>query len=142
MSIDVIGLFVVAMKAKNKISLNFLDYYLKTNQNCFYRPQRSSGQVMYSQACVKNSVHGEGGLCPSMHHRSHDQGGSVWGGLWDSLSDGLCLGGLCLEGSLSGGLCLGGLCLGGSVRRPPRQRPPYSNERAVCILLECILVFQ
>ena len=65
-----------------------------------------------------------GGLCPSMHHRSHD-----WGGL-------------CLRGSLSrGGLCLGVSFEGVSVRETPRQRPPfYSNERAVRILLECILV--
>ena len=43
------------------------------------------------------------------------------------------------RGSLSRGiLCRGGSLLG----RPPRQRPPsYGNERAVHILLECILVF-
>ena len=29
-----------------------------------YRPQRSCGKVMFSQACVKNSVHG-GGVCLS-----------------------------------------------------------------------------
>ena len=51
------------------------------------------------------------------------QGGSVYGGfcplvsVWGSLS----------EGSLSG--------------RLPGQTPPYGNERAVRILLECILVF-
>ena len=48
---------------------------------------------------------------------------------------GLCPGGLCLgvsvQGSLSGGgLCLGGLCQGDL---------PYGKERAVRILLECIL---
>ena len=32
----------------------------------FYRPQRSCGKVMFSEACVKNSVHtGGGGVCPS-----------------------------------------------------------------------------
>ena len=61
---------------------------------------------------------GGGGLCPSMHHRSHDQ---------------VCL----------GGLCPGGLCPGGSLsgRVSIRETPPYGNERAVRILLECILVF-
>ena len=56
----------------------------------FYRPQRSCGKVMFSQACVKNSVHG---------------GGSLSGG-------GVCPGGE----SLSGGLCPGGV----SVRENPR----------------------
>ena len=64
------------------------------------------------------------GLCPSMHHRSHDQGVSVQGGL--------CPGGLCPRGSLSRRSLYGGLCPGGSVLgRPPVQ---------VRILLECILV--
>ena len=53
-----------------------------------------------------------GDLCPSMHHRSHDQ--------------------VCLEG-----LCPGGLFWRVSVR----ETPPYGNERVVRILLECILVF-
>ena len=56
-----------------------------------------------------------GGLCPSMHHRLHDQGVSVCGGLCPgrSLSGGLCPGGLCLGGLCPGGLCLRGLCPGG-----------------------------
>ena len=151
----------------------------------YYRSQRSCGKVMFLH--VSDSVHG-GGLCPSMHCRSHDQGGlwvfvqgvSVhwgflsrgvcpWGSLsreslsrgslsrgsllgvsvYGSLSGGVCLRGLCPggflpRGSLSGGLCLGGLCPGGSlcwvcVREPP---PPYGNEQAVRILLECILVYR
>ena len=45
---------------------------------------------------------------------------------------GLCPGGLCSgRVSVKGGLCPGGLCHGD---------PPYGNERAVRILLECILV--
>ena len=56
----------------------------------------------------------EGGLCSSMHHRSHDQ-------------EGLCPGGSLSVESLSMGR--------------PRQRPPlYGNARVVRILLECILV--
>ena len=49
-------------------------------------------------------------------------------------------GGLCLGGSLSRGVSVQGgwgLCQGDPL---PRQRPPYGNERAVRILLECILV--
>ena len=64
------------------------------------------------------------------------------------------MGGLCPGGSLSGGfsvqgdlcqqdLCLGGLCPAGvSLSRgvSVRETPSYSKERAVRILLECILV--
>ena len=63
------------------------------------------------------------------------------GGSW-SLSWGE--GDLCPGGSLSGGVSVwGGLCPGrvsvwGSMSWRP---PPYGNERAVRILLECILVF-
>ena len=42
-----------------------------------YRPQRSCGKVIFSQACVKNSVHR--GVSLSQHapqdYRSHDRGG-------------------------------------------------------------------
>ena len=65
---------------------------------------------MFSQASVILFTEGGGGLCPSMHHRSHDQGGLCPGG---SLSKGvsvqgvLYLGGLCPGESLSGGSLLG-----------------------------------
>ena len=78
----------------------------------------------------------EGGLCPSIHHRSHGQEGLCLRG---SLSrGGLCSGGSLSRGvSVQGGLCLMSLCPWGD----PRQRPPlYSNARALRILLECILV--
>ena len=55
-----------------------------------------------------------------------------------SVQGGLCLGGLC-----PGYLCLGGVSGGVSVRGGGSllgRHPPYSNERAVRILLECILV--
>ena len=96
------------------------------------------------------------GLCPSMHHRSHDQEDLCPGGLCPG---GLCPGGLRPGGSLSKGGSLSrgfsvqgvsvqgasareGLCPGGyMLGRTPGQRSPYSNKRAVRILLECILVF-
>ena len=80
---------------------------------------------------------GEGGL---------SRGVSVWGesGGRGSLSRGR---GVSVQGRLSGGnLCpggflSGGLCSGGSVREMlPDRDPPCGNERAVRILLECILV--
>ena len=93
---------------------------------------------MFSQASVILFT-GAGGLCPSMHHRSHDQGVLCPGGVsvqGESLSrgDSLSRGSLFPEGSLSmgflsrgvsvwgslsrrvsvqGGFCLGGLCVGG-----------------------------
>ena len=55
---------------------------------------------------------------------------------------GLCLGGISVQGVSSGGLYPGGLCLGVSVqgRGFRGETPPYGNEWAVRILLECILV--
>ena len=58
-----------------------------------------------------------------MHHRSHDQRG-------------LCPGGLC-QGLYPGGFVQEGVCPGGSLLGRP---PHHSNEWAVRILLECILV--
>ena len=72
----------------------------------YYRPQRSCGKVMFLHMSVILFT-GWGGLCPSMHHRLHDQASLSRRGLclWRSLS----------RGSLSGGLCLGGFCLGVTV---------------------------
>ena len=61
----------------------------------YYRPQRGWGKVLFSVACVKNSVHGRRGV-PGQVPR-------------------------------------------GQVHRPGRYTPMV-NERAVRILLECILV--
>ena len=79
------------------------------------------GKVIFSQACVKNSVHGgvpgPGGSAPR----------------------GVCSGGACSGGSL----LLGGACSGGE---PAPGRVPGGDPtgrlllRAVRILLECILV--
>ena len=66
-----------------------------------YCPQRSRGNVIFSEACVKNSVHGgEGG----MHCR---RGGGVCGGGRQMHGRGACVaGGVCM----AGGLCGGGMC--------------------------------
>ena len=53
--------------------------------------------------------------------------------LGESLSRG---GGLCPEECLS----RGGLCPGGLPDRPSDRDPPYGQERAVRILLECFLM--
>ena len=40
-------------------------------QKYIYRPQRSCGKVIFSQACVKNSVHRGGGVCLSACWDTH-----------------------------------------------------------------------
>ena len=54
----------------------------------------------------------------------------------------MTMGGLCQRVSVRGVSVQDGLCLGGSLsgRHLDRDSPPYGNERAVHILLECILV--
>ena len=55
-----------------RFSTAFLRWYEKLIRNCqvatisdhFYRPQRSLGKVIFSVACVKNSVHGGRGRVP------------------------------------------------------------------------------
>ena len=63
-------------------------------------------------------------------------------GLWGvSVRGDFCPGGLCPGDLCPGGLCPGGLYLGVSVQWGSlSRRPPYGKERAVRILLECILV--
>ena len=82
-----------------------------------------------------------GGLClgGSLSRRSLSRGSlsrevSVWG----SLSGGVSVqGDLCQEGSLFRGISVqGGSLLGRTI---PDRDHPYGKERAVCILLECVL---
>ena len=77
---------------------------------------------------VRHSVHMGEVLCPRMHHRSHDQRGS--------LSRGVAVqGGSLSRGSLYGGRCMGGLCLGVvsvwkvSVQGGSLSRRRYGKER-------------
>ena len=105
---------------------------------------------MFSQACVKNSVHGRGGACMA--------GGCAWGCVCDrGVARAVCVargvhgGGhawweACkVGGAFLAGACMagdGGMCGGGM---PPTRARYYEiwpvNEQAVRILLECILVF-
>ena len=148
-----------------------------------YRPQRSWGKVIFSEACVKNSVHG--GACmvarghawlPGGMHSCQGAcmvaqgmcmvavggGGCVvarvcawlpggmcgcWGvcGCWGMCGcQGACMvaGGMhgCGEHACCGGTCMVGGCawLQGGMHRTRRDTV---NERAVRILLECILIF-
>ena len=92
-----------------------------------YHPQQSCGKVMFSQASV---ILFTWILCPSMHHRSHDQGGLCPGGslsmgvsVQGSLSRGVSVQGVSVQESLSRGVSVqeeslskGGLCLGVSVQ--------------------------
>ena len=112
-------------------------------------PACITGHMTRGSLSMRVSVQGvslSGGLCPW-------RGVSVHGG--GSLSmEGVSVhgGGLCpWRGSLSmegvsvhgGGLCQRGLCPGDLCQgdpHPPRERPPYGNERAVRIQVECIVV--
>ena len=87
-----------------------------------YRPQRSWGKVIFSEACVKNSVHSGGGGVP----RPTPEG--CWGDL---------VGGdrqVHTQGGILGGLTGGGVLV---VQANTCRRLLL---RAVCILQECILV--
>ena len=70
---------------------------------------------MFSQACVKNSVH-------------RGEGVSAKGGGWT----------VCPEGCLP----VGSACGGGGWADPPNLYGIWSKKRVVCILLECILVLR
>ena len=93
-----------------------ISYKLISSSECYYRPQRSCGKVMFSQVCVKNSVHGGWGVCVPACTTGHITRGG-----------GLCPGGVlsragpCPGGSLSrrGSLSGGSLSRGVSVRETP-----------------------
>ena len=98
-----------------------------------YRPQTKFAKVMFSPVFICPQW---GGLCPG--EGSLSKGGSLSRGV--SVQRGGSVQG---RGSLSlpGGVSVRG---GGSVRRGVciREIPPYGNELAVRILLECILVWK
>ena len=70
----------------------------------FYRPQRSWGKVIFSEACVKNSVHGGGG---GEHGRGAWVAGDIHGGSGRRA---------CVVGGMHGGHAWqGGVCGRGDV---------------------------
>ena len=103
----------------------FHNYFPATFSSGFfmynYRPQRNWGKVIFSEACVKNSVH-RGGACVA--RRCAWQGGMRGGGhAWQG--DACMAGGCAWQGGVRGHI------LWDTV-----------NERTVRILLECILVLK
>ena len=92
------------------------DLLLKlSGSRSYYRPQRSWGKVIFSEACVKNSVHrrgvcGRGGVCVAGAGHVW-QGGRAWQGVY---------------------------MVGEGVHGRYYE---IVNKRVVRILLECILVF-
>ena len=42
---------------ENTVSVPGLSYFIGYDSRGYYRPQRSWGKVIFSEACVKNSVH-------------------------------------------------------------------------------------
>ena len=106
------------------------------------------GVSVSGQGSLSRGVSVQGGLCLGVSvYLGVCLSTGVSVSVWGSLSGGLCPGGLCPGSSLSrGSLSRGGLYLGVSVqggflsRGSLSGKPPYGNERAVRILLECILV--
>ena len=119
-----------------------------------YRPQRSWDKVIFSEACVKNSVH-RGGM--------HGKGAYMVGGVCGrgcAWQGGMCSRGACMTGGMHGRGCAWQGVHGGSVHcrghawqrgawwgvcmvggmRGGRHAWHTVNEQAVRILLECILV--
>ena len=159
-------LFTISLMAAR--SLLILVAYLVTAHLCYlavsthptgmlscYRPQRSWGKVIFSEACVNNSVHGGGMRGCSWGVCMVAPGGAQWVGGGRQGGQGACmvaLGGcvwLLLGGCawfLQGGMhgCSGGVCMvaaRGHAWETMRYRDTI-NERVVRILLECILVYK
>ena len=117
----------------------WLNYYVTSITDAwstgYYHPQMKFAKVMFSHRSV--CLQGGLGLC---------LGVSVWGvSVWGVSVQGVSVWGVSVWGvsvwrvSVQGGLCLGGLCLGGLCPGVVSiiETPPYGNERAVHILLEC-----
>ena len=159
--------FCDCVTKQNKEMCQFVRTKFTRKFNNNYRPQRSCDKVMFLHLCVILFTGVSVPACTTGHmtrgvsvqEESLLEGVSLSGGWvsvqgvsvqWESLSRRVSVqrGSLCgvsvlgslSEGSLSRG---GSLCPGGSLlRRPPGQRPHplYGNNRAVRILLECIVV--
>ena len=72
-----------------------------------YRPQRSWGKVIFSEACVKNSVHRGGVHGREVHGAGHAwQGECVWWGA--CVTGGMCDRGHAWQGGAWRGACMAG----------------------------------
>ena len=136
----------------------YVDDTPPTERHSCYCPQRSCGKVIFSQVCVKNSVHGGRGVCVKGVCMA---GGHVWQGrvcvargcVW---KEGVCMAeghawrGCVWQGCVWWGACVAGGCVwqvgvclawghawqgGKHAWQEKRQL-----QRAVRILLECTLV--
>ena len=110
---------------------------MKISQRFVTAPQQSCGKVIFSQTCVKNSVHRE-----DMHGRGCAwQGACMVGamcGRGECMAGGMCGRGVCVAGGcVQGGMCGRGRAWQGACVTGKRQL-----QRAVRILLECILVLE
>ena len=160
-------LFTISLMAAR--SLLILVAYLVTAHLCYlavsthptgmlscYRPQRSWDKVIFSEACVNNSVHRGGMRGCSWGVCMVAPGGAQWVGGGRQGGQGACmvaLGGVCgcswggVHGS-SRGACMvalgGGVCMV-AARGHAWEMMRYGdtiNEWVVRILLECILVYK
>ena len=88
-------------KARLKNILRLKKYGKQSKSNHFYRPQRSWGKVIFSEACVKNSVNSGG---RALRGRACVAGGCAW---WEGHDQGDVhgRGGACVAG---GSMCGGG----------------------------------
>ena len=93
-------------------------------------PQRSWSKVILSEVCVKNSVHGGGGMCGRVG--MHGRGACVAGVVWQVV---------CMARGMHGrGLAWQGACVACTALWQILR--DTVNEQVVCILLECILVIK
>ena len=115
-----------SVKTFRKISTESQTYDRNTWQFDYYRPQRSWAKVIFSEACVKNSVHGGRGSGPGGSPNFSGGSPNFRGGCFQFFGGSPNF----RRGSP--------IFLGGS---PNFQISPDTvNERPVRILLECILV--
>ena len=100
-----------------------------------YRPQTKFAKVMFLHLTVSHFVHMRGlhprGLHPGCLHPGKV---CIKGGRGSALGGGICI----QRGLHPRGVCIQGF---GQTFRPPRILWDTVNERAVRILLECILVW-
>ena len=101
----------------------------KTCCNIITARNSSSGKVMFSQACVKNSVY-KGGACVA--------GGGVHGRGWHAWPGGMCGWGSAWWECMAVGMCAPGQTCPWDMH----GRKKWPLQRAVRILLECILVWE